>query len=246
MNLKEMQKVLPAPEYHDELKVNRQKEKDLIKWILFAHEKFASQYDTIVPYVVEKDIYSTGKNIFDCLKYNFVYDAEGEGDQTVRSLSRIVNDGEPIDCKHYALVSGGLLDAINRNYYPVNWFYRFASYDNDPVAKHVFVVFMYQGKEIYLDPVFGRYNQHDKINFYLDRKPQDMAIYMLSGPPAASGAVKVSSKLAETNFLVLVNQNWNGLKTLLNSNKAILNNQVKPWYIANGYNFQNLLNILNN
>lgn len=166
---------LPSIANNSELIVEVQGEKDLINEILISHNEFAHDYDRIYKHFYKDSLYKTGAGIYDFLKKNFKYTAEGEGDQTVKTPGRILTAGEKIDCKHYSLFAGGVLDAINRNERPVDWCYRFASYNWENVAAHVFVVFWDEsGNEIWLDPVLDRYNEKKKPWFKVDYKPVKM------------------------------------------------------------------------
>lgn len=166
---------LPSIANNSELIVEVQGEKDLIEEILISHNEFAPDYDRIYDHFTCDNLYQTGNSIFDFLKANFKYTAESEDDQTVKTPGRILTPGEKIDCKHYSLFAGGVLDAINRNKWPIDWCYRFASYNFEKIAAHVFVVFWDQdGSEIWLDPVLNYYNEKKKPYYKIDRKPQKM------------------------------------------------------------------------
>lgn len=74
-----------------------------------------------------------------------------------------------------------------------------------------------------------------------------MPVYSISGidQPDVSGTVEVDKQAAESNFLVMVNRNDFSLKTLLNSDHDILYGPVRQWYTGNGYDFNQLILILN-
>jgi hypothetical protein len=199
---------LPSIANNSELIVEVQGEKDLIKEILISHNEFAKDYDRIYDHFVCNTLDETGETIFDFLKKNFKYTAEGEGDQTVKTPGRILTPGEKIDCKHYSLFAGGILGAIDRNVRPVNWCYRFASYNFEKVAAHVFVVFWdEQGNEIWLDPVLDYYDEKKRPYYKIDRKPGKMdAIsgigHVRSGRHQSSSMVK--SLLFSLSVLALI------------------------------------------
>jgi hypothetical protein len=71
-----------------------------------------------------------------------------------------------------------------------------------------------------------------------------MALYKLTGINTTQG-VEVDSKRAERNFLIMVNMNLFSLRDLLTQNPQVTNGSFKQWYLSRGYDFSNLLNILN-
>ena len=71
-----------------------------------------------------------------------------------------------------------------------------------------------------------------------------MALYKLTGINNTQ-QIEVDAKTAEKNFLVMVNMNLFSLKDLYKNNPNITNGPFKAWYIAQGYNWQNFLYIIN-
>lgn len=215
---------------------------DIIKEILKAHQLFARDYDLIYQYFDTGDAYSTGKKIWEFLKYNLNYLAEPSEDQTSQSPAMILKPGNTVDCKHYSLFAGGVLDAIKRNEGDTwTWCYRFANEDNDPYPSHVFVVIKENGKEYWLDPCLSNYDQSKTYKYIIDKKP--MALRRISGPKPATGGVtiQVDPKLAMKNFLVVLESNDLGIASLLISNPDVTFKDLKPWWIQNGGNWNDVL-----
>lgn len=147
------------PPYRDEwLMINKRQEvRDIIQEILVAHNEFSSYYDTIAPYFYTGDLRTTCTKIYNFLRENVTYNEESDQVQTSALPSGIFTRGFG-DCKHYALVAAGILDAIARSHPGlVNWCFCFASYKLDEkVPYHVFVVCeMSDGSTVWVDPTPG-------------------------------------------------------------------------------------------
>lgn len=177
------------------------------------------------------------------------YQAEPDEDQTVKSPSVILQSGDTVDCKHYSLFIGGVLDAIQQNEnVDWDWFYRFAGYNGKKEVYHVFVVVeKANGSEIWIDPVLDYFNERKVPTYTIDKKPMSAIgkLSRLSGIGDPSPELTVDSRAAETQFLVLVNVNYDGLKDLLNRNRNIVNGPVRDYFKRNSFDFNQLLNILN-
>lgn len=222
-----------------------QSTKRLIKEIVKAHQDEESDYDKIGYLFDTGNIYSTCNGLWDFCKYNMQYGAEGEDEQTVRTPTAILQDGLKVDCKHYSLFIGGVIDAISAaNNLNTDWCYRFASYEPDKVIGHVFVVVKDGVNEIWVDPVLGEFNRKKQPTYFIDKKPDVMPISKISGVGDANSTISVYTENVEPNFLVMVNKNFLGLKDLLNSNVDITNGSFKDWYKAQGYDFNQLQLIL--
>jgi hypothetical protein len=154
---------------------------DIIKELLKSHQEQTSEYDKIYPYFVGKNVRETAQNIFDFLKRNVKYNIEPGSKQTLKSPSSILAQGYG-DCKQYAQFAGGVLDAIKRNINGADWCYRFASYNPEKQIQHVFVVVKDKsGKMIWIDPVLKALDQRKDYTFKIDKKPNSMALYKISG-----------------------------------------------------------------
>lgn len=247
------------PEFKNEktLLVADQGTDDIITEVLKKHRKYETDYDKIYYLFDKGSIESTCRNIWEFLKYNLTYDAEKGKIQSVKGPSGILHPGEQIDCKHYSLFAGGVLDAIKQNESkPWDWCYRFVSYNSKPIATHVFVVVKDANKkEIWVDPVLATFNQKDAYTFFTDQSP-DMALYEINGVgdkgcgqigavPAVSMPVDVDKQRAAISFLTMVNFDMFGIKELLKRNPTVVNTQVKAYYQKNNLDFNQLLNFLN-
>lgn len=220
---------------------------DIVREILLTHSDYAGQYDLIYQYFDTGDIYETGKKIWGFLKYNLVYNAETGDDQTVKSPAAILHPGEKIDCKHYSLFIGGVLDAIKRHENEKwDWCYRFASYNHENIPAHVFVVAKEPGEDdIWIDPVLERYDQKKQPNYFIDKKPA-MSLSKISGPNDGSQNVEVDPKKAFESFLVMLNLNSLGLRDLMLSNSGVTYSTVKNWIINQGFDWLQVENLLYN
>lgn len=243
----QMLKILPFRGDIDEM-VEKQTGDDLITQLFAAHDFYKSDYDLIAKAYFYPDPVGRLWGLFKTFRFN----AEPGEAQTMRSPYVILTSNS-VDCKHYALFCGGILGSLKRSGYNIDWCYRFASYTNDPPATHVYVVINTNYGEFWIDPVFDSYlnQQNKKPILVVDKQTNDkMAIYRLSGPQTANnaiGTVTVAKKDAERAFLILINLNDSSfpLKQLLKNNANITNGAFRAWYISQGFDFQNLVNILN-
>lgn len=157
----------PPPE---KLVVPDQDAYDIISRILIKHKKCAADYDKIASEFEGYTTYEICKKLWTFCKNNIQYDEESIDRQNVSSPQTILLRGH-CDCKGYALFIGGVLDALNRQGYAINWKYRFASDDMfNEVPGHVFVVVNDGGQEIWIDPVLRQFNQDHYFPYYQDRK----------------------------------------------------------------------------
>jgi len=211
--------------------------------MIITHEKYQADYDRIASLFDLAEIYDTCGEIWNFLKYNLPYVIESDSEQTVKSPAAILHPGEKIDCKHYALFAGGILDSIARKYNDGwEWCYRFASYNRSKNPAHVFVMVFDGNKEIWIDPVLKSFNEKLQPNNYIDKKI--MSLYALSGVGAVPAQVTVNKQLAESRFLWMVNNNFLNIKTLFKSNPDVFYGQFKNWYMSQGFDFGFLVNTL--
>jgi hypothetical protein len=177
----ELLRALPAFKDNYVLRVKDQDTKDIIQWLLNVTPKYAKDYDRIYEYFDTGNLYDTCKGIWNFLKYNFTYNAESINDQSVRSPAAII-ELDNIDCKHYSLFIGGVLDAIKRNTGDnFSWCYRLASYDGDVTPGHVFVVAKDKGEVIWIDPVLANFDERKQPSYYFDKKPGAKLAGVLAG-----------------------------------------------------------------
>jgi len=145
------------PPFRDEwiLIKENQEVKDIKKRVDIAHKKYAEYYDLIALYFDADSIKKICDNIYNFIQKNVEYREETKELQTTSLPTGILYRGFG-DCKHYALITGGILNAIERlTGKQIDWVYRFASYGINPTPHHVFVVVFDKGGEIWIDPVPG-------------------------------------------------------------------------------------------
>lgn len=249
------QKVLQAlPSFKNDVRLVtwRQNTNRLVKEIVNAHEEYETHYDRIYQLFDLGEIYATAAGLFNFCKYNLQYVVESEDDQSVKSPAAILVTGGN-DCKHYSLFIGGVIGAIafNENE-PWTWCYRFASYNSAKDIEHVFVVVKKGGTEIWIDPVLSSFNQKKQPTYFIDKTPVNVAAGHISGIGAlysisgmSGNKVTVDSDNANFAFLVMLNKNALGIKSLLVNNPDITNGAFKNWYILQGFDFNHFLRILN-
>lgn len=237
------------PPFRNKVKIivpGTQSTDDIEKEILKAHKEYETDYDKIYTYFDTGDIYDTCRELWQFLKWNLPYNPETGDEQSSKSPSAILEPGQKVDCKHYSLFSGGVLDAIKANTGDAwEWSYRFASDKSIKEATHVFVV-VFDGKsEIHIDPVLTSFDQKKKWLYAVDETP--MSIVRISGvndAPTVSKPVTVSKKAAWIAFCTEVNLNLFSLKTLLNKHPDIVYGRLQDYCISNGFDFDRLINVL--
>jgi hypothetical protein len=219
---------------------------DIINTIADVHVEYEKDYDCLIEYFDKGDIYDTAQAIWNFLKYDLVYNAEPGKDQTVKSPARILQAGATVDCKHYALFAGGILDAIERAYPgEFQWFYRFAGEKGQTDVGHVFVVAVdNKQKEIWIDPCLTAFNQRKNYSIIEDYTP--MSLSKVSGVNTpATATVVVDKQIAWESFLGLLNMNFLRFKELMLKDMAVTGTAVKQYCADNGLDYNQLLNFLN-
>jgi hypothetical protein len=180
--------------------VHDQQVSDIISAMLNAHVKYASEYNKIAQSFAGRNVKSTARNIYDFLKKNVNYVVEDDNQQMIKSPSAIIYTGKTTgsDCKNYSLFTAGILDALNRAGFPINWTFRFASYRMfDKMPHHVFVVINPDtNNEIWVDPVLNGFDYKKQYYYKLDKKPKNMSLIALSGigAPKKKAPKKVAPK----------------------------------------------------
>lgn len=144
---------------------------DIMKRMALKHRKCAPDYDQIANEFSDGSIYQICNRLFEFCKSNIYYSEESIDVQSISSPQTILTKGH-CDCKGYALFVGGVLDALKRSGYPINWVYRFASYKMfDETPGHVFVVVdPGTANEIWIDPVLKKFDDHKEYCYHIDRK----------------------------------------------------------------------------
>lgn len=253
--------MLPPFKGDYKLIVYKQTTNNIVDEICESHSEFESDYDLISQqFNIRAGAYGISQYIWEFLKYNFTYKAESEQKQTAQSPAGILQPGFKVDCKHYSLFAGGIIDSLLANgrwddvpdNAQVDWFYRFAGYDSKHI-EHVFVVVTvgkYDKKEIWIDPVLNYFDLHEQPVFYKDVKP--MALYRVSGVPNKNQLINMALPSGSdrdkqiASFLTMVNLNLFKLKDLLKSDMQTVYGPVQN-YFGDDYSrsFKILLNILN-
>ena len=182
--IEDLRAILPAPGGNYELLTGDQTVYDIVREVMTQHKMNQPDADKIARFFWAGNDIETANRIFDFCKKYLPYDFEPAKTQTVKTLGQILNDAgtAPQDCKHYALFCGSILHSLQRQGYPVNVVYRFASdVKNHHYPKHVFVVLKTASGEYWVDPVLKSINQDYKYYYTLDKKPKTMALYRVSG-----------------------------------------------------------------
>lgn len=145
---------------------------DIVKEVLQAHDVFAPDYDAISGLFYFANPVDTFKALFQFLKDNVRYNVETEEKQTTKSPAALLATGTG-DCKHYAGFIGGVIDSLRRKGAPIDWGYRFASYNFwDTAPQHVFIVARTAGTWYWIDPVLKSFDFRYKPAHYEDRRPK--------------------------------------------------------------------------
>lgn len=169
MNRETILSQLGAAANTDVLVEQNQNVRDIINLMKFKHNKCKGDYDLIAVHFYGGSVRDICKKLFSFCKKNIAYEIESEEMQTVSSPQRILERGYG-DCKHYALFNAGVLDALNRLGYNIDWVFRYASYDIfDETPGHVFVVVRNDGQEIWLDPVLSEFDYHKPFYTAIDK-----------------------------------------------------------------------------
>ena len=230
---------------------------DIISAMLSAHKIYAPEYDKISQDFYAGDGIQTAKNLFNFLKKNVRYKIESENNQRIMSPSAIVSLAKN-DCKNYALFIMGVLDSLKcKGLINNDIFYRFASYKLlDEVPHHVFAVIRDQdGTEYYIDPVLSTFNERKTFFHKIDKRPNNMPLYSVSGVGRSVGAakktaqpkekkkivVKIALAPARGSFLLLVGLNFMGLATKLKKSFDEKADATQNWWKNLGGNPNELL-----
>ena len=230
---------------------------DIMSAMLSAHKIYAPEYDKISQDFYAGDGIQTAKNLFNFLKKNVKYKIESENNQRIMSPSAIVSLARN-DCKNYALFIMGVLDSLKRKGLINNdIYYRFASYKLlDEVPHHVFAVIRdTDGTEYYIDPVLSTFNERKTFFHKIDKRPNNMPLYSISGVGKSVGAakktaqpkekkkivVKIALAPARGSFLLLVGLNFMGLATKLKKAFSERADATQNWWANLGGNPNELL-----
>lgn len=173
-------KLIGNQPYNEVMVVDEQTTQDIVDAILDKHQACTQDYDKFAFLFDGGTVPQICKRIYDfCLQY-IPYRVEKSKYQYTSKPKTILERGYS-DCKCYALFIGGVLDGLRRaGRTDIDWNFRFASYKllhRNP--HHVFVVVHYEGRDIYVDPVFSQFNYRKPIMYAYD--------YAAETDPAAVG-----------------------------------------------------------
>jgi len=227
---------------------------DIISAMLSAHKIYANEYDKISQDFFVGDGVKTAENIFKFLKKNVKYKIESENNQRIMSPGAIISLGKN-DCKNYSLFTMGILDSLKRKGLIDNdIFFRFASYKLlDEVPHHVFAVIVDKdGTEYFIDPVLPTFNDRKTFFHKIDKRPNNMPLYSVSGIGSSIGqakpkkekkkiVLKIALAPARGSFLLLVGLNFMGLATRLKKAFTERADQTQNWWKNLGGNPNELL-----
>ena len=115
-----------------------------------------------------KNPQETCKKIFDYIKSNFSYVADG-GEQIIKLPSALLRKRVG-DCKSYSLFTSSILENLKIPYKFV-----YASYSSNPIPQHVYVV---TENGCIIDVVYGTFNEEKKPTY---KYTQDMNVRYMSG-----------------------------------------------------------------
>ncbi len=192
----------------------------------------------------------TCKKIFDYIKSNFTYVADG-GEQIIKLPSALLKKRVG-DCKSYSLFTASILENLKIPYKFV-----YTSYNSNPIPQHVYVV---TEEGCIIDAVYGIFNKEKKPTY---RYTQDMNVRYMAGIGCAdcnngmgltiiskekrqqaaaavksavkkTGAALVTGSLASGRllFLTMVKKNLDGFATKLQ--KVDVNKLKTSWEKAGG------------
>jgi hypothetical protein len=133
---------------------------DIMTGMVRKHRECTAHYDAICGLFDADSWYDVADQLWLFCKENFQYCIEGLDAQFVSSPLAQLERGHN-DCKGYSLFCAGVIDALKRKGYEVDWCYRFASYNLlRRTPGHVFVVINPTTDNIWIDPVMNRFDQH--------------------------------------------------------------------------------------
>ena len=132
-----------------------------------------------------KNPQDTCKKIFDYIKSNFTYVADG-GEQIIKLPSALLRK-KVGDCKSYSLFTSSILENLKIPYKFV-----YTSYSANPIPQHVYVV---TENGCIIDVVYGIFNQEKKPTY---KYTQDMNVRYMSG---ISGDCSCDSQMGKITII---------------------------------------------
>lgn len=155
----------------------------------------------------------TCKKIFDYLKHNIKYKADGD-EQQVRLPSGLIRTGTG-DCKSYALFTSAVLSNLGIPHYLT-----YASYSNDKTPTHVYVT---TKNGCIIDAVWGKFNSEKQANYKINKPMNISYIAGVRGHKRRIGALnKVTLAIPRAILTGLYSNNVDGLASVAAKNMAPL------------------------
>lgn len=142
--------------------------KDIRDLLVKLVPKAKAQMATFAQKFKGRNPQETCKNIFDYIKSNFTYVADG-GEQIIKLPSALLRKRVG-DCKSYSLFTASILENLKIPYKFV-----YTSYSANPIPQHVYVV---TENGCIIDVVYGIFNQEKKPTY---KYTQDMNVRYMSG-----------------------------------------------------------------
>ena len=155
----------------------------------------------------------TCKKIFDYLKHNIKYKADGD-EQQVRLPSGLIRTGTG-DCKSYALFTSAVLSNLGIPHYLT-----YASYNSDPTPTHVYVT---TKNGCIVDAVWGKFNSEKQANHKINKPMNISYIAGVRGHRKRIGALStITLSIPRQILLGLYSTNVDGLATIASKNMGPL------------------------
>ena len=142
--------------------------KDIRDLLVKLVPKAKAQMVTFAQNFKGKNPQETCKKIFDYIKSNFSYVADG-GEQIIKLPSALLRKRVG-DCKSFSLFTASILENLKIPYKFV-----YASYSSNPIPQHVYVV---TENGCIIDVVYGIFNEEKKPTY---KYTQDMNVRYMSG-----------------------------------------------------------------
>jgi hypothetical protein len=142
--------------------------KDIRDLLVKLVPKAKAQMGTFAQKFKGRNQQETCKRIFDYIKSNFTYVADG-GEQIIKLPSALLRK-KVGDCKSYSLFTASILENLKIPYKFV-----YTSYSANPIPQHVYVV---TENGCIIDVVYGIFNQEKKPTY---KYTQDMNVRYMSG-----------------------------------------------------------------
>ena len=159
--------------------------KDIRDLLVKLVPKAKAQMGTFAQKFKGRNPQETCKNIFDYIKSNFTYVADG-GEQIIKLPSALLRK-KVGDCKSYSLFTASILENLKIPYKFV-----YTSYSANPIPQHVYVV---TENGCIIDVVYGIFNQEKKPTY---KYTQDMNVRYMSG---ISGDCSCDSQMGKVTII---------------------------------------------